>query len=177
MAELIKSVFVDFYRLSYKDLLCIMAAVTWCFADLHAKFRTRSWWRIGVAMLLVAFSALVVYATVTSRGGGHTGAYNLIPFHSYREVRNGGNPEIYRSNLMNVVMLYPCGLMAAALLPDKMRSWKKVFLVTVLFFLFSAGIETFQYIYRLGRVEIDDVIHNTLGALLGSLFGSMKHDR
>ena len=33
----------------------------------------------------------------------------------------------------------------------------------------SAGIEFLQYHFALGRCEIDDVIHNALGALLGSL--------
>jgi glycopeptide antibiotics resistance protein len=33
----------------------------------------------------------------------------------------------------------------------------------------SAGIEFLQYHFCLGRCEIDDVIHNTAGALLGCL--------
>ena len=42
-------------------------------------------------------------------------------------------------------------------------------LVVILFGAMSAGIEYGQYIWQLGRVEIDDVIHNTAGALAGSV--------
>lgn len=34
-------------------------------------------------------------------------------------------------------------------------------------FLFSLGIETAQYYFRLGFCEMDDILNNTLGALLG----------
>ena len=53
-------------------------------------------------------------------------------------------------------------------LPFVLGKWKLSVPVTfVLACLFSAGIEYLQYLYSLGRCEVDDVIMNTLGALLG----------
>ena len=37
-------------------------------------------------------------------------------------------------------------------------------------FLLSCGIETAQYFARLGYCEIDDVLNNTIGTLIGSMF-------
>ena len=53
-------------------------------------------------------------------------------------------------------------------LPFVLGKWKLSVPVTVvLACLSSAGIEYLQYRYSLGRCEVDDVIMNTLGALLG----------
>ena len=70
---------------------------------------------------------------------------------------------------MNAVLFYPAGLLATVLLPEKWPGWCRCVLVVILFGAMSAGIEYAQYFWQLGRVEIDDVIHNTAGALAGSL--------
>ena len=97
----------------------------------------------------------------------------MIPFHSYRAVIAGENKEILRSNFMNVVLFYPAGLFACELLPKSWSRAKRVILVAVLFALVSAGIEFCQYHFALGQAEVDDVIHNALGALIGALIGTM----
>lgn len=121
-------------------------------------------------VLFLSF-ALVFFSTVSDRTTGNTLDYNLIPFHSYRAVMNGDNPEILRSNFMNAVLFYPAGLLTASLLPDKLPRWSRLLLTVLLYSFMSTGIEYLQYRYALGNVEIDDIIHNTLGAFLGSLLG------
>lgn len=66
---------------------------------------------------------------------------------------------------------YPAGLLSASLLPKKWHLAWRMLLVTVVFAALSAGIEYIQYAYALGKVEIDDVIHNAFGALLGCICG------
>jgi glycopeptide antibiotics resistance protein len=83
---------------------------------------------------------------------------------------NGGNIEILRSNFMNAVLFYPAGLVLCSLLPQKWRPWLRILLVSVLLCVLSCAVEQAQYVYSLGQVEIDDVIHNTLGAMLGAIF-------
>ena len=133
------------------------------------SFAEYHWWKWLVALLLLAASLGAIYTTLGTRTGGGNLQINLTPFHSYREVLAGGNPEIYRSNFMNVVLFYPAGLLATALLPEKWPGWCRCVPVVLLLGFLSAGIEYVQYTYALGRCEIDDVIHNTLGALAGSL--------
>ena len=169
MTELLKAAFTDFYRLDFDELFWLLVVATGCFLTVHERFKKKNGWRIFLAVAVLGCTVLVVYSTVGSRGEGTSEILHLIPFHSYREIWSGGNPEIYRSNFMNAVLFYPAGLLAAALLPEKWPGWCKCVLVMVVFGLLSAGIEYVQYTYALGRCEIDDVIHNTAGALAGSL--------
>lgn len=95
-------------------------------------------------------------------------APQLAPFHSYRAVLSGENPELLRSSFMNVLLFYPAGLLACSLLPGTWRRRWKLLLVTLAFALLSFGIEFCQYRYALGQAEVDDVLHNALGAFLGA---------
>ena len=59
----------------------------------------------------------------------------------------------------NILMFIPVGL----LLYPTAGGW------SVLFgFLLSLGIEWMQYVFQIGFSELDDVLHNTLGAVLGT---------
>lgn len=148
-------------------MLLLTSSAGFCLAK--KRLAGFSWWKWFVAVLLLAATAGAIYTTLGSRTGGGNLQINLIPFHSYREVLAGGNPEIYRSNFMNAVLFYPAGLLATALLPEKWPGWCRCVLVVLLFAVLSVGIEYVQYTYALGRCEVDDVIHNTAGALAGSL--------
>ena len=121
--------------------------------------------------MLTAVLAAVVYITVGQRSGsGGYGVY-LVPFHSFREVAAGGSRELYRSNFMNVLLFYPAGLLAVALLPERWPGWLRLAVTVLCLTLLSGGIEYVQYRFAMGRCEIDDVIHNGLGALLGGAAG------
>lgn len=157
------------YCLDLSDATLLLLVCSAVFCLLKRRFEQHSWWKWLVALLLFAASAGAIYTTLGTRTGGGNLQVNLIPFHSYREVLAGGNPEIFRSNFMNAVLFYPAGLLATALLPEKWPGWCRCVLVVLLLGALSVGIEYAQYFWRLGRVEIDDVIHNTAGALAGSL--------
>lgn len=159
--------FRDFYCLPIRDILVLLAVATWCFLRLQNRFHARIWWKLFLLSCLLGSIAVILHQTVWNRGGASENALYLIPFHSYREVINGGNPEILRSNFMNVILFYPAGLLAASLLPQKWSGWLRVVLPVLLLVGFSAGIEYYQYFYQMGLTEIDDVIHNSMGALLG----------
>ena len=118
---------------------------------------------------LVLWIMVALYTTIFSRSSGIESAWAAVPFHSYREVLSGGNPELLRSNLMNVVLFAPAGLLAGALLPDRWPMKRRLLWVGGIFCLFSLGIEMTQYRLAMGQAEIDDVIHNTLGAVIGCL--------
>ena len=131
-------------------------------------------WRPVIALLFLAWLAVIAVATLTDRTPGIIPAEpELIPFHSYRAVIAGENKEILRSNFMNVVLFYPAGLLACELLPKSWSQAKRIILVAVLFALVSAGIEFCQYHFALGQAEVDDVIHNALGALIGALISTI----
>lgn len=174
MLTTLKSVFVWFYCLPAETAAKYMLAAGLLLIILKERFESRSWWRPLLTVVLILWGALVSYATVFSREGGVTGAPNLIPFHSYREVNSGGSWEILLSNYMNILLFFPAGMLMTAALPGKRHWLCRLLLAVIFFFTFSACLEYAQYRFGLGRTEIDDVIHNALGALLGGIFGIIR---
>lgn len=121
-------------------------------------------WKCGNTLILLGIIIAVARITLYTRSSTTTEVI-LIPFHSFVEARV--QPEMYRSMLMNVFLFFPIGLSMPNILPEK---WKHSALVAVVFaFLLSFGIEFLQYCYQLGRVEVDDVICNTFGCMVGTL--------
>lgn len=164
------SFFLWFYCLSITDAVLSVIVVSAGFLILCQWSREKRLWRPMLSLLLLIWIAVIAVATLTDRTPGIIPAEpELIPFHSYRAVMAGGNKEILRSNFMNVVLFYPAGLLACELLPKSWRRAKRVILVAVLFALVSVRIEFCQYHFALGQAEVDDVIHNTLGAIIGAL--------
>ena len=94
---------------------------------------------------------------------------DLIPFHSYLELFETGNDEILRTNFMNIALFYPAGLLLAPQFPENWPRNRKMLFVGIAFALLSVVIEYAQFRYSLGEPEIDDVIHNTFGAITGAL--------
>ena len=65
--------------------------------------------------------------------------------------------------LYNVLVFIPWGILLPALVQVK-RKFRFVVLGTVGI---SLAIEVTQLVFKLGLFEFDDVIHNTLGAVIG----------
>ena len=163
-----------FYCLSITDAVLLIIVVSAGYLILRQWLGDKRLWRPVIALLFLAWLAVIAVATHADRTPGLIPMEpELIPFHSYRAVMAGENKEILRSNFMNVVLFYPAGLFACELLPKSWSRAKRVILVAVLFALVSAGIEFCQYHFALGQAEVDDVIHNALGALIGALISTI----
>lgn len=110
-------------------------------------------------VLFVAYCGFIVWYTIISRQPGVPKA-DLRLFWSYREMFTG-DPNWKKDvvqNLQNIAFFIPFGL----LFP--LKNWKVVLIAAVIF---SAAIEGTQYIGGYGLAELDDVICNTLGAMIG----------
>lgn len=92
---------------------------------------------------------LVLAVTVLNRKTGTSAKIELYPFWSYQQAAH--RDQI----LLNILMFIPVGLLGA--------SWKTV--GTAAFF--SVMIEVSQLISYRGIFEFDDIIHNTLGTVIG----------
>ncbi|MBQ3215232.1 MAG: VanZ family protein [Oscillospiraceae bacterium] len=139
--------------------LCATSLFLW----LRQRLEGQKWWRFVLMAALMVWLVAVVRTCLTTRTSG-VFQWNLLPLKSYITVLQGGNPELVRSNFMNVLLFYPGGLVSASLW-RRSKLWK----LTGLFFLLSLLIELTQFVFCLGFAEIDDVIHNTLGGWLGLL--------
>ena len=119
-----------------------------------------------IAISFVIYLCLMIYTALIDRNASiESSGYCLIPFYSYYQFFNG-NRDIMQQSIMNIAFFYPFGFLLSCLDIEfiKKRKW----LIAVFAFVFSFFIEALQYIFHLGYAEVDDVIHNTLGASIGT---------
>ena len=111
-------------------------------------------WEAG---LLFAYLFLFLAMTVLTRPIRNM-RYELIPFWSYMDYFNGTDKALLKQIIGNVLMFIPIGVLAG-----KWLGWKGTWIGVA----FSCFIEITQLISRRGIFEFDDIIHNSLGSLLG----------
>ena len=126
----------------------------------------------GTVFLLVIYLILLAYVCFWSKAYGRTVLqktyhYNLIPFreivrfYTYREIVGF---KAYALNLFgNIIAFIPFGFMVP-ILNWRCRQMEKVACIS---FYLSITIECIQFISRVGAFDVDDLILNTLGGILG----------
>lgn len=97
---------------------------------------------------------------------------NLIPIR--RLVENYGSPDVKRwdfySNLFgNTFLFIPLPIFVQELFPIRIKS------LFILGFFTSVIIEAVQYSFQIGVADIDDVLLNTLGTVVGIVAWSTIH--
>ena len=158
----------SFYRLPIPAAILLLLAFSFLFTTAYYYFHTKPWWKPALIMASVLVLAGIFGITIWGREPGGVTIIHFQPLHSYLLWLRGENAESLRSNLMNIFLFFPLGLLVAAALPD-MWSWRKRITIVVFFgCMVSIGIEGTQFFLHCGDVETDDSINNTLGALLGS---------
>ncbi len=119
--------------------------------------------RCYAVVLLVGWICLVFGTAVVFRQTHAERGYSLIPFISYWEYGEKSYfMERFAINLLNVALFVPVGLLVGC--GFRNISWKRV--LQIGFFL-SLTIEVLQFIFKKGYAEVDDVIHNVGGCLIG----------
>lgn len=120
-------------------------------------------WRKVIGLLLAEYVVLIYCSTVFCRkvSEGVVG-HNFSPFWSYEAIKNG-KEDLIAENVMNVVVFVPVGIILGSLLKVK-GSWLIALMVGMGI---SGSIEAMQYFLKRGFSEVDDVIHNTIGCILG----------
>ena len=112
--------------------------------------------RYSAVLLLVEYIFLLFCSTVIFRTSGDTRQYDFHLFWSY------SRPDLFVESLMNVMVFIPVGLLLG--IAFKQVTWWKALLVGCGI---SVTIEALQFFLMRGFSEVDDVMHNTLGCLLG----------
>ncbi len=94
--------------------------------------------------------------------------FNLIPFQTISQYSFGAHFNIWITLMNvagNVIVFVPLGIYMQMFLRNK-RFLRSVAFVCVI----SLCVEAVQYIFGIGAADIDDIILNTIGGLLGVLF-------
>lgn len=167
---MLQSFFLWFYCLNLAYSVLLVLACIAAYLLLRRLYGRKRFWRPVITAFFLIWLLVIATATLSGRSPSmDTAAPQLLPFHSYRKVLAGGSREILRSNLMNVLLFYPAGLLGCELLQNTRPRSACVHLSTILGALCSMAIELCQYFFALGQFEADDVLHNTLGVLFGAL--------
>jgi glycopeptide antibiotics resistance protein len=101
---------------------------------------------------------------------------NFIPFHNTMEYLTGAHrydmSVIIHNTLGNILIFLPLGFF----LPLLLRRYGKLSKLIVDSMILSFAIETLQYGLRIGQFDVDDILLNTFGSVLGFLLITiMKH--
>lgn len=116
----------------------------------------------SLRLLFVEYVFLLYASTVIYRIVKGVRKYDFTPFWSYRAIMDGSEPQLLSENLMNVVVFIPVGLLLG--LSSRSMTWIWALLIGASL---SVGIESLQFIFLRGFSEFDDVMHNTLGCMIG----------
>ena len=122
----------------------------------------------------IAYLLLLAYVVFISSGLGRVDQgeyrYNLTLFHEigryYSVGARTGNWMLFRFNVIgNILVFMPLGVF----LPKLFQRCRKLSAVTLLSLEVSLVIEVTQLATRIGSFDVDDLLLNTMGGILGYL--------
>lgn len=150
-----KNIPISFYQTG------IIVLIVWSVASVQ-KYGLRKGSILGASFLMIEYIVLIYCSAVFFRTVRPEVYYDYTPFWSYRDYFKGLDDSLLAENIMNVVVFVPVGLLMGA--ASRSMTWKKVLVIGMCL---SIGIETLQFVFKKGFSEVDDVMHNTVGCLLG----------
>lgn len=163
----IEKTIIDYYRDSFVhgvpleviiSLICIFCLCSVVFLIRKGLHRGSI---LSIRILLFEYLMIIYCSTVITRNASGYFKYDFHPLWSYSAIAQG-QKILLAENLMNVLVFIPVGL----LLGLGFHRWS--FIKIIGFgILFSMSVEFMQLVFKRGFCEIDDVIHNTLGCMIG----------
>ena len=118
-----------------------------------------------VALMAIFLCYLIVVLGATLGRGAHYDRQEIDfrPFRAYWEAWNNFSLVEWRNIILNICMFIPLGF----LLPLMGNIFQNGWMTYLTGFLFSLFIEGVQLIAKRGIVEVDDLINNTVGCMIG----------
>ncbi|MGN1230525.1 MAG: VanZ family protein, partial [Anaerotignum sp.] len=140
-------------------LIFLILFIGFCFKN------RRSMKGINVVLFL-AYFAVVLYLTVFMRIGSVDTSVLTTPFDDLKNAIQYRDPALVQHMMLNVLLFVPFGYLIPAMNPKKLRKCSFAFLGGIAC---STIIEGIQMIFSLGQSDIDDIIANSIGAVIGYL--------
>ena len=163
MKELFRQNLIDLYQSLPQEVYEGLLSVFFLGVVVIIVFKGfRKGWRYVAGLLLTEYIALLYCSMVIFRAYSEDAGHDFTPFWSYTAIQEG-RIDLIPENVMNVVVFVPVGVLLGSLLKVKV-SWLIALLVGMGI---SVSIEMLQYFFHRGFAETDDVVHNTLGCLIG----------
>lgn len=124
------------------------------------KWKRLLWWSV-----LLCYIVVVLGATLLSRANGYIYEFGkILPlFYSYKEAWIIWSDTAWRNIILNFCMFVPLGIW----LPIGLKNFQKFWLTYITGFVFSFIIELIQLLLGRGLFELDDLMGNTVGTMIG----------
>ncbi|KKM09445.1 hypothetical protein SY88_18925 [Clostridiales bacterium PH28_bin88] len=123
--------------------------------------------RLAAGILFSVYGLLLVKVLFLGPYRFGPGRYNLAPFNSlvyYIKSYNDMNIDTWFLNLFgNVIMFMPLGFLLPLLL-TKMAKWRQILYASILT---SSILEILQFGLGKGSLDVDDILLNTVGGVIG----------
>lgn len=118
-------------------------------------------------MALLVWLLFVVGITVLTRKSGGSAEWNIRLFWSWK-IALAGDWKMLMEVLLNLVLLLPVGVLLPMMLRRPVRWWQGLLVGMAL----SLAIELGQLVTRRGLFELDDLLHNSVGCMMGCVIVS-----
>lgn len=170
--NILHSIFHNIYCSDYFRLSTVVLVGTIFVAVINSFFKNKKWYKYLCLAGIIAFATVILAGTIFSRSSDIRGyTLNLIPFASLK-IAIQGNEEGFRVCYMNSLLFYPLGCLFFGY---NNKRFKTIYYI-IAGLLLSVIIEVLQFVLHLGVAEIDDIIFNTLGVILGYFFCTFFDD-
>jgi len=149
----------------------------------RAEVRTITVKRWMTWLLLILTTVLIASITLSLTGRAYT-KVDPVPFRDVRllaeRMRQGPIPTpllvaLITPMVLNILLFIPWGFLMFIALYTEKRPTTQVYLLTVLIaMLFSSAVEAWQYFLPTRVTDVNDIIWNGVGALVGAFFGHLR---
>ena len=117
----------------------------------------------NTSIILVIYVVILLYFTVIGRYSHEEYENRIYFYYSYRRLIEHYDSQSMRQILLNIAMLIPVGFLLPMIFNCKGKYLKTIGISILLIIV----IELLQMLTKTGSCEVDDIINNLLGALLG----------
>lgn len=161
------SLYSDIPVIVYEGLLSVFCLGLVAFVSWKG---VRKGFVLTAKLLLIELVIIIYCSTILFRNTVEVIRYDFHPSWSYAAIQEG-REELLAENIMNVVVFVPVGLLIGIGFA-KWPWWKVIGTGCLL----SVTIEAMQLVLKRGFCEVDDVMHNTLGCIIGyGLYSLIKY--
>ncbi len=139
--------------------------------------------RFVTILALLAVTAVIIAVTVASKGASYT-KVDPHPFDDLQRISRVVERRQVTTQVLaviivpiigNILLFVPWGLLMFISLYTVERPTVQTYVLTILLgFTFTLGIEAWQYFLPSRVADINDVIWNTLGTVLGAILGHLR---
>lgn len=160
-----------YFPLQAYGTVFVLVLISWyTFKRLRMRYEAGSLSRkrAMAGWILLNYVLLLLFLTVLGRRSLDYDRYNFDIFYSYRDVLTTGDAGMAIQIAANIAAFVPVGVLGS--LAAKRWGFLKGLLLGIGL---SLCIETLQLIMRNGTCEVDDLISNSIGTLIGCLLALM----